>query len=381
MRSRTTIEALLPSDSLGQDGQHNDSAGDHELGGGVYGVDVEDFAEVADGEHAEDREDDPAAAAGEGGAADDDHGDGGELVADAAVGVALALKGAEEDSGEAGESTAEGVGDGFGESDGDSGVSRGLFVVADGVDVETVGGAAEEQECEQGADEEGDDVDGEFEASDVEAGVEHFHEGGVGVLGDDLALGEVFCEAAGEGHHGEGGDEGLDSDLRDEEAGDGAGGSACCDGDGDGGPAGPFLVEDEHCEDDARERDDGADGQVDAAADDDDGEAAGEDAVGAVLPEHVGVGAGAEEDAVGVEDGADDGDQDHAQEREEDFAVEFGGAWGGGRHGGDRILGKSREATDVPDGPRWGIGCARRERSGEVCAKKLIRKKAEGTWH
>jgi hypothetical protein len=81
--------------------------------------------------------------------------------------------------------------------------------------------------------------------------------------------------------------------------------------------AGEVGVACEEAGDDARESDEGADGEVDAAGEDDDGEAGGQDSEASDLAEGAAVGVGGEEGAAGVEAAADEEDEGEGGEGEE----------------------------------------------------------------
>ncbi len=120
-----------------------------------------------------------------------------------------------------------------------------------------------------------------------------------------LPAGEVLGEAAGEDHHRQGDDEGLEPEARDERARGGARREADGQhrGDGDEGP--PAERDGEQREAHRREREDAAHREVDAAREDDQRHAAREGALDGDLAEHVAVRAPAEEHALLVEDGAE----------------------------------------------------------------------------
>ena len=132
---------------LEQHRANDDDAGQHEPGLLADGVDAEDLLEVADDEDAEQRSARwircPPRQAG---AADDHHGDGGELVGAARLGVALQFLRRLADAGHGAEEAAEAVGEQLVVArTGMPGEPGGLFVPADGIEVPAPRGAGKEQ--------------------------------------------------------------------------------------------------------------------------------------------------------------------------------------------------------------------------------------------
>src|SRR5882724_5521933 len=81
----------LPADSLKEDRNDDDGPRQHEATRLAHGVDGEDLLEISNGDGPDQREQHSAAPAGQTGSAHHHHGDCGELVGAARLGIALLL--------------------------------------------------------------------------------------------------------------------------------------------------------------------------------------------------------------------------------------------------------------------------------------------------
>ena len=134
MKDRDATELSL-AQSLGEDGDDDDAAGEHEAAGFGHGVNAENLFEITDGESSEKGQANTAATTIQGGAADDDDGDSGEFVADTGFRVALLFLCGLAHTSDGCEEAAGGIGEDFREFDRQAGKASGFLVSADGVKV------------------------------------------------------------------------------------------------------------------------------------------------------------------------------------------------------------------------------------------------------
>lgn len=228
------------------------------------------------GEGADHGAENAAGAAIEAGATDHDGGDDVKFSADGGAGIALAQTGELHDASEAEKEASNGVDAGFDEAGADAAEAGGGFVGADGKNIATENGAIHENGHEDR------EIDGE---SDAGGKVPTYRVFGVWIGHEEfdrvkrfvgrihgLVVGAKFGEAAGDAEHTESDDKGSHAKAGDnaaiEEADNGPAENGGQESDFDRVP-----LSDEPGGDHAGEGDDGADAEINAAADDDHGHA------------------------------------------------------------------------------------------------------------
>ena len=253
------------------------------------------FDELED-EHAEDGTESGAAAAGEAGAADDGGGDDVNFIAFAGVGSGGFVEAAVEHAGDTGAEAGEGVDAHFDGGESDAAEAGGFFVTAQGVGFAAPDGVAEIDPADGEADEhdeDGDDAEGFDELAAVAGEFEFVGDevvgegGGQGAIAEGLGGAVEDAELEGnpteDAEGGEGHDEGVHAEADDgdavEEAAEEADAECRADADEEDDEGGGVFgqVEQREGGDEGGEAHDGADGDVDAAGDDDDGFADGHD--------------------------------------------------------------------------------------------------------
>lgn len=252
----------------------------------VEAGDIENIQAVvqrADDERADEGACDAAFAAGETGAAEDDCRDGVEFIAHAGGRLRGVQAGGEDSARKRAEEAGDGVGDDLHAVDLDAGDEGDFFVAAHGVGLTAEGGLIEDKEEHKECDEHEDRRYGN--ARDIALAEAH-KDRVVGEAADGVAVRVDEGRAAVDGHGGQGRDEGGDFAVGDDDAVHDA--QAETDhGCHDDGHFRIHAAGDHAGEERAGERKDAPYGEVDAAREDDEGHAEGDERIDGDLTEQV----------------------------------------------------------------------------------------------